>query len=46
MQGYKNAPVICKDISLTSSMPKIGHMGYFRAHAVPLWDEVLDWFNL
>jgi hypothetical protein len=20
-------------------------MGYFREHAQPLWDEVLDWFR-
>ena len=23
----------------------IGHMGYFRPKAKPLWDEALDWFD-
>jgi predicted alpha/beta hydrolase len=26
-------------------LPSIGHMGYFRAQAKPLWEETLDWLT-
>jgi predicted alpha/beta hydrolase len=26
-------------------MGTIGHMGYFRRQAQPLWNDVLDWFG-
>jgi len=26
-------------------MAQIGHMGYFRATAQPLWVEALDWLS-
>lgn len=45
MQGYKNADVKLIDIPLTKSLPKIGHMGYFRSEAKPLWDDVLSTFD-
>ena len=43
MQGYRNADVKLVDIPLTTTLPKIGHMGYFRAEAQPLWENVLHW---
>jgi predicted alpha/beta hydrolase len=43
LEAYPNA-----DISLVDVDPRelgaIGHMGYFRRHASPLWDRALDWF--
>ena len=45
MQGYRNTPLTCIDISLSTALPKIGHMGYFRADAEPLWESVLHWFS-
>lgn len=41
MQGYTNADLTLLDIPLTASLPKIGHMGYFRASAQPLWGKCL-----
>ena len=43
MQGYHNANVKTIDIPLTANLKKIGHMGYFRAEAQPLWVDVLEW---
>ena len=45
MQGYTNADLTLLDIPLTASLPKIGHMGYFRASAQPLWENVLSWIE-
>ena len=45
MQGYINADLTLLDIPLTASLPKIGHMGYFRASAQPLWENVLSWIE-
>lgn len=44
-KAYRNAPVTQIDIPLSQSLPAIGHMGYFRADAVPLWDDVLHCFG-
>lgn len=44
MQGYRNAPLVTKDIDPRASGGRIGHMGYFRANAEPLWDDMLAWF--
>lgn len=44
MQAYCNAPVIGRDIDPREFGGKLGHMGYFRAQAQPLWDDMLDWF--
>lgn len=46
MQGYKNAPLQCIDLDTDKAMGSIGHMGYFRQEAEPLWDNVLAWFDL
>lgn len=43
MQGYRRAPWLGVDIHPEDG--RIGHMGYFRAGAEPLWDEVLTWFE-
>jgi predicted alpha/beta hydrolase len=45
MQGYKNADVQLIDIPLTKSLPKIGHMGYFRSDSKMLWDNVVTAFE-
>lgn len=45
IQGYRNADVTCLDIPLTPSLPKIGHMGYFRSEAQILWGDVLNWIT-
>lgn len=43
MQGYTHAPVTCLDIDPATLGGAVGHMGYFRPAAQPLWDQVLDW---
>lgn len=46
MSGYRNAPWHGVDIDpATAGMGKLGHMGYFRQHAQPLWARALDWFD-
>lgn len=46
MAGYRNAPWFGIDIDpARSGLRKLGHMGYFRAHAEPLWRMALDWFD-
>ena len=46
MAGYRNAPVQRVDLDpLQHGLKAIGHMGYFRREARPLWDEVLAWFS-
>jgi len=45
MQGYSNAPVTRQDVDPTRLGGKIGHMGYFRQAAQPLWEGVLGWFS-
>lgn len=44
MQAYGSAQVVLHDIDPKHSGP-IGHMGYFRNTAKPLWDQVFAWFN-
>ena len=45
MQAYRNAPVERIDLDPRQRQGgRIGHMGYFRQQAQPLWDTVLDWF--
>lgn len=42
--GYRNAPVTRMDIDpARAGIGPIGHMGYFRAPAAPLWDAALTW---
>jgi predicted alpha/beta hydrolase len=42
--AYRNAQVQTRDIDPKQLGTPIGHMGYFRQSAAPLWDEVLDSF--
>jgi predicted alpha/beta hydrolase len=45
MAGYRNAPLERVDLDPRQlGIGPIGHMGYFRRKAQPLWDEVLAWF--
>ncbi len=44
LKGYSNAPIETMDINPASLEMEIGHMGYFKPFAVPLWDDVLEWF--
>ncbi len=44
IQGYSNAPVKRLDIDPKKGFGAIGHMGYFKSFAAPLWDDVLAWF--
>ncbi|MDM8350821.1 alpha/beta fold hydrolase [Pseudomonas sp. sp1636] len=45
MAAYTGAPYQARDIDTTTGLGAIGHMGYFRPAAQPLWDETLDWFS-
>jgi predicted alpha/beta hydrolase len=45
VSAYRNAPLQKRDIDPRGGFGKIGHMGYFRQKATPLWDELLDWFE-
>jgi len=46
IQGYRNAPLKRRDVDpKASGIGPIGHMGYFRASAEPLWAEGLAWFE-
>lgn len=45
MRGYVNAPVRTRDIDPREGVGKIGHMGYFRQEAQPLWDEAIRWLG-
>ncbi|MEZ5581780.1 MAG: hypothetical protein R3F37_02450 [Candidatus Competibacteraceae bacterium] len=47
MAGYRQAPVQTT-ITLRPAdfgLRTIGHMGYFKAQAHPLWQQVLDWLE-
>jgi predicted alpha/beta hydrolase len=46
MAGYCNAPynAVTIDPALRKLGP-IGHMGYFRRAAQPLWEDVMHWFG-
>lgn len=43
VEAYRNAPLRKRDLHPHAAGP-IGHLGYFRQTALPLWDEALDWF--
>jgi predicted alpha/beta hydrolase len=46
MAAYRNAERRHVDLHPASlGLRSIGHMGYFRASARPLWDEVLTWLR-
>ncbi|TVQ48716.1 MAG: alpha/beta fold hydrolase [Gammaproteobacteria bacterium] len=42
MAGYQQAPYRAVDID-PAPYGGLGHMGYFRARAEPLWCDVIDW---
>lgn len=44
MEAYQNAPVRRINIDTQRRGNAIGHMGYFKADAQPLWDEMLTCF--
>jgi predicted alpha/beta hydrolase len=43
--AYRNAPLTRRDIDPREGLGPLGHMGYFRQKASPLWDDVLAWFT-
>jgi predicted alpha/beta hydrolase len=46
MAGYRHAPLTTLDIDpLAAGLGPIGHMGYFKARAQPLWDAALHWLD-
>lgn len=46
MAGYRNAAWQAVDIDpVPRGLGAIGHMGYFRPRAEPLWHEALAWFG-
>ncbi len=46
MAGYRNSAVRAITIDPRQyRLGSIGHMGYFRSAAQPLWDEALNWFD-
>lgn len=46
MAGYSNAPLQTLTLEPAGlGMSAIGHMGYFRPQASPLWQQVLDWLQ-
>lgn len=45
VRGYRNAALQTRDIDPRAHGGAIGHMGYFRAQAQPLWDDMLQWFS-
>ncbi len=46
MAGYRYADVQAVDIvPAARGMASIGHMGYFRRAAQPLWEDALRWFG-
>lgn len=44
VDAYRNAPLTRLDLD-PKRLGGIGHMGYFREKARPLWNEVLAWFE-
>lgn len=45
VREYRNAPLIRKDLDPRQLGGKVGHMGYFRQSAEPLWEGALGWFR-
>ncbi len=46
MSGYSGTPWQAVDIDpRRRGVGAIGHMGYFRRAAEPLWQDVLSWFG-
>lgn len=45
VQEYRNAPLRREDVDPKRLGSSVGHMGYFRPSAQPLWESVLEWFS-
>ncbi len=45
VKHYSQAPLTKVDLSPQALGGSIGHMGYFRKNATPLWQASLDWFS-
>jgi predicted alpha/beta hydrolase len=45
VKGYRNAPVTRIDLDPKRLPGGIGHMGYFREKAEPLWADVIAWID-
>lgn len=45
IKGYKNAPIERIDLDPERIPGGIGHMGYFRKNAEPLWEDAIKWFK-
>jgi predicted alpha/beta hydrolase len=46
MAGYRNAARQTLDIDPAHiGLRAIGHMGYFRVDAIPLWESALSWLD-
>lgn len=45
VKHYKNAPLQRIDLPPALLGGAIGHMGYFRQNASPLWQQSIDWFK-
>ncbi|WP_082132325.1 alpha/beta fold hydrolase [Luteimonas sp. FCS-9] len=43
--AYRNAPTMRHDVDPRVLGAPIGHMGYFRPTAEPLWRDALSWFD-
>lgn len=43
VKAFRNAPMTRLDLEPAPGAPAIGHMGYFRSNAHPLWDQAVDW---
>ncbi|MNT92275.1 hypothetical protein D3C72_2335300 [compost metagenome] len=43
IKGYRNAPWRVRDLHPETKKQPIGHMGYFRPSAAPIWNELLEW---
>lgn len=45
IKGYSSAPLQICDIAPESRKHPIGHMGYFRASSIAMWDDALNWLS-
>lgn len=45
LEAYRNAPQETLNLDPKMHNAKIGHMGYFRQHAKPMWENTLAWFE-
>ena len=45
VKAYCNAPLATPDLRPRPGAGPIGHMGYFREQAQPLWDDILGWLH-